>query len=273
MLHWQCSSARGKIATSTPIEVKVIPRMPKTQGLQCNRKLARLLELGALSCHNSALASIGLNGMVMLYDDGRLWCLSSDDVTIAAANMDCPEQFELRGRITLGPGEADLLATLSARTGGTIGFIENSVLYEDAAIRAAVHVVPPLRHDLWALASNYCTDDSVMPLPRDKVAAFVKRVSYLAETKQRCDVTLHAADDRLTLQFVENVAQTEEFYLIDGFQVPEPCQVTVDALKLGRALSHCDELVLDHMQRKLLTFRAKDGSFYYMISGREEAKA
>lgn len=236
--------------------------------------LARVFELGGLSAQNGALASIGLWGVVVHPDEDDLWILSSDSLSISAAC--CPVNVALpETELTLLPAETALMATLIERgrdESGVLSISNKEMLYRDLTLKAVVTFVEPLKKSIWKMADEFMSAERVMPLEKDRVAAFVRRAAALAETRQNCLVKVLADGNHLTLQFQEALAQTEEYYLIPKFKVAEPCEVTLDARKLGRALSYCDEIILDHMHdRSIMMFRATDSSFWYMLAPRPRA--
>jgi hypothetical protein len=266
VLDWRCNAAHGRLATQPPRDPPPLPE-PAGVTLGLDRVLGEtLFELGTLSCGHTVLASVGLFGAAILTANGRVWCISSDNVTVSVAGTDCTVEIP---RCTIGANEATAFAAFAERN-GRIGFEDQRISYADDRFSASAQLLPPLKHDLWGLASAYMHGEVVTALDKDRVMAFVKRAAILAEHRGRCLVQVEAASNRITLRFAEAVAEAQEYYLIDQCAVPEPYQVTVDATRLSRALQHCDEIILDHMARRVLGFRAKSGNFHYIISGRSE---
>jgi hypothetical protein len=267
-LIWSCGRSRGRLATKPPFDVKRIPDMPKDD-VDCSHALSTLFQLGGLSCSNQALTTVGLYGMVLVPDKNYLWCLSSDSVTIAAARMSRPKTIPTNDLMTVHPTDINLLVQLAARPKSFMAFTPSAIHFVDDVYDGVVNLVEPLKHKLYDLATTFMSDKSAHDIDKERVQAFVKRATYLAESRQNAIVTVKAQDDALTLEFNEQLAQTEEQYPItEGFKVTEPVAVTVDAIKLAKALSNCDQLLLDNMPNHVIVFRAKSGSFHYIISGK-----
>lgn len=268
VLSWKAGAAHGKLSVTEPKDVAVLPRSPSNQGLTVSKDLVKLLELGSLACSNSALESIGLHGMILLEEDDKAWCISSDNVTIACASMPIEEGQLNTGITTVKPQDAQLLAMLASRDGGKMVFTESAIYYSDLAMRAIVHPIDPLKHDLFSICSRSFDADHIAKLPKDRIASFVKRATALTENREHCSVIVRAAENQITLEFTENRASSEEMYLLEDVSVPTPTEVMVDAVKLGKALQNCDHMLLDHMHKHLLAFRSADKSFHYFLAGR-----
>jgi len=268
VLSWECGAAHGKLAVTEPKDVEMLPRVPSNQGLTVSKQLVKTLDLGSLACSNSALESIGLHGMIMLEDVEKAFCISSDNVSVACASMPIEEGALQSGITTVKPQDAQLLSMLASREGGRMVFQENAIYYSDLSMRAVVHPVPPLQHDLYEICSRNFEADKVAKLPKDRIASFVKRATALTENREHCSVVVRAADNQITLEFTENRASSEEMYLLENVTVPTPTEVMVDAVKLGKALQNCDEMLLDNMHKSMLVFRSADQSFHYLLAGR-----
>lgn len=267
-LSWEAGAAHGKLSVTEPKEVDMLPRSPSNQGLSASKQLVRTLDLGCIACSNSALESIGLHGMIMLEDVGKAFCISSDNVSIACASMPIEEGQIQSGVTTVKPQDAQLLSVLASREGGKLVFQENAIYYSDLAMRAIVHPVPALPHSLYEICSRNFEADRIAKLPKDRIAAFVKRATALTENREHCSVIVRAADSQITLEFTENRASSEEMYLLENVRVESPTEVMVDAVKLGKALLNCDEMLLDNMHKSLLVFRSANQSFHYLLAGR-----
>jgi hypothetical protein len=268
VLSWKSGAGHGRLAVAGTKDVEMLPRMSSNQGLVVSKELVKTLELGSIACSNSALESIGLHGMIMLEDNEKAFCISSDNVSIACASMPVEEGQLHSGTITVKPDDAQLLSLLASREGGRMVFNENAIYYSDPAIRAVVSPVSPLQHNLYDICSRNFDADKVARLPKDRIAAFVKRAAALTENREHCSVIVRAADNQITLEFTENRASSEEMYLLEDVSVPTPTEVMVDAIKLGKALQNCDYMLLDHMHRSMLVFRSADLSFHYLLAGR-----
>jgi hypothetical protein len=279
---WESGSAKGRIATKAPSEFVPLPVMSE-KATPCSPALGRVLELGALSCHNTALATIGMHGMMIREIGNRLWCMSSDNVTIAMASVElpetgiCPKPLTVSARSLIygirSAPRAGILPTMAAHK-GDIAFGPDYIQYQDPVYRAVVNLIPSLAKDVWSTAEPFMTNKYAIRLDKDHIKAFTRRTSLLTEAKMRWTITIAVGGGKVTLRFAENLASAEEHYTIADVGDVPPCEVTVDGYRLGnavglsRALQNADTLVLDHAARKLLIFRSTDGTFQYLVSGR-----
>jgi DNA polymerase III sliding clamp (beta) subunit (PCNA family) len=178
--------------------------------------------------------------------------------------------------ITLGPMEADLLGEMVRNFAGEVGLTDEYIIYQatntySGEYFAQISLIPPLKYDLAKVVIPYMRNSNRQyEIPRESIAAFIRRATYLAETRQRTRVTLTADTNSISLRFAENMAQTDEQFEIADLGVDTPMKINVDALKLGRALSRCNQLVLDHIENKALVFKSKDGDFVYIVAGQAE---
>jgi len=267
-LTWKCGGASGSLATQPAEAPKPLPRILPSF-VRGSPALAALFDLGAVSCSGSHLNSVGLYGVALRRDGRSLWCLSSDNVSISAARMELPEDAGEPWQVTMAPTEAALLATLLGSPDSSLAIRGGQVQYTAPGFQAVVGLVPPLKHDVNAMFAPFSGGGTVIPLPAALVGKFVKRTAALAESKKTAAVTLVADAGLLTLQFAEQRSQTEEkFPLAEGVEVPERMQITIDAAKLAKALQHTDDIVVDHMARRCVTFRNRAQTFWYVIAGK-----
>jgi septum formation topological specificity factor MinE len=271
MLAWACGKAHGRLAVKPPFQMRGVPeiKLPNTS-FESSQTLSALCELGAIACSNSALATVGLYGMVLQPDGADLWALSSDNDAIAAARMRLPPAAKIEAPSTIQPTEAPLLSFLAARKNARVAFTEKAILFEDRDYRTSVNLVQPLKHDLLKTALRFVgSTKSTHDINKERVQAFVKRAAMLAEARIKAEVVIHVEGEQLTLEFNEQLAQSQEVYPItEGFRVDEPMSVTVDAIKLAKALQNCDQMVFDYMTQHMIVFRAKSSNFHYIISGK-----
>jgi hypothetical protein len=129
--------------------------------------------------------------------------------------------------------------------------------------------VPMIKHDIATVVGKFIEkDDTVAPIPPDRIKAFIKRAGALAESRKSTFVSLGAYDGHLSISFAEGTTSSDEYYLVDEHKVPDMAEVKLDANKLARALERVDELVMDYMGDHVLVLRNNDTGFCYIISGR-----
>lgn len=271
VLHWECGSARGRLATMLIDDMPKFPKVPTDAGAWTPTKdFVTALRLGALSADSNALLSIGMYGVV-IDNRGPLVIMSSDNVTISACTVG---DVKLPGPdiITLTPEPAALLADLIQTESGTLEFTSDAVFYEDKYCRYFIKQVPPLRYDSLEQLNKFLAATMVAGIGSDAVHSFVKRAGALAENRRHTYIALEASDGQLALSFEEGVASADEFYLVKDLMVGTMPPIQLDAAKLARVLPHITEVVLDHItSRGALVMRGHSPEFSYLIGGRTQA--
>jgi len=283
-LHWECGLAAGRIALAgsevvLPSVASVtqefhMPNIPaEPLPARMRNELADVLLLGALSCGAASLASAGLFGVVI---DNRETCsiYASDSVTLSR----CLWRDSVPGfpDITvLSPEAVKVLCAIlnhpAAGERADLRIVENKlVLYRGGPFSLALRPIPPLKQDLRDLFQTYSEAADVVSLPQASIATFIKRATALAEAKGAAHVTLEVADGALSLSFEDATAAAEEYYLVDGMDSASAGlpAISLDAIRLARALAHSDSIVLDHLERGVLVLSGKAPPFSYVISGR-----
>jgi len=273
-LAWRCGSGRGKLDTIAGITIpphyeKLLAGQPRS----VSTGLKHALDLGSLSCGSNALTSMGLFGVVINGAESPVKVYSCDNTTISSCVVDGDMPEDLPNSVTLSPAACKLLqAILSPRLGAVI-FEGNQILYADGVYKLRLEQLDPLPHDIAAYEKPYQTAEITVPIPKERVAAFVKRATAMAESKRATHVDVAVTEGRLNLAFVAGGSDTDEYFLVDGL---DPAlnlgPVKLDAAKLGRALQHADKLVLDHFERSVVVLRGDGDRFMYSITGVEHRK-
>ena len=270
VLAWVCGSAKGRLALAS---IKEYPTITAAEGAhgpwEPTDEFYRALDLGGLSCTNVALTSAGMYGIVIDNREG-LTVYSSDNITVAAA-----EAGELIDGapdvLTFTPDAVELLR-LCISYGEEVAQLYFS-LYDvelvSGPLRMVVKQVPAMKHNFRKLLDTYAANDVVVPIPPERIAAFVKRATSLAESKRNAVVLISGVEGRLSLAFEEGTSSSEEYYLVENVQVPDIAPIQIDSARLARALAHVDHVILDHAARSVLVFGGGDDvPFTYLLSGR-----
>jgi len=278
-LNWQSDQSKGRFATQPMEDITPLPEAPDT-GVECSKQLVETLQLGALSCQNPALATLGMAGMSVFVHDRRLWCASSDNITIALASLPwdapsaCPTPITIGARALTGQGGRMGIVPLLASMPGRLQFGPQQIDFAGGPYRARIALMPPLSHDVWKAAAPFLTNHVIAPLNKERLAAFTRRTGTITESKVRWTVAVAISNNRITLKFAENLAEAEESYFVAMIGTAPEGEVRIDGRRIGsatglsKALQAVDELILDHVDKKLLVFRASKGGFTYLISGR-----
>lgn len=272
-LEWECGMSTGKLALMGAQKVPQIEgsdALPQGEPWTPTDAFIDALDLGALSCGSVGMASAGVYGIVL---DNRadFSVLSSDDVTISICKAgdkvkSFPEQ------ITFSPDAIAMLCRVLNGDGkeAMLSIGQNALYCVNKAFRLFLRPIPPIKHDLRAHAANFAEADTVAAIPHDRLAAFIKRATALAENKGQTYVTLAAAEGALSLSFAEGASSSDEYYLVDKLDIPALPEIKLDAARVARVLAHSDEIVLDHIERRVLLLRGKTPPFTYMVCGRSE---
>jgi hypothetical protein len=272
-LRWECATVQGGLAFRPGRkELPAPPRLPKKM-TPTDDKLGRMFSLGSAACSNVALQTIGLHGAAIYVEEDHMWCMSSDNISIAACRVDGIPISGMDETVYVGPKEAQLLATLCERK-GNLAFVDNVFLYQDKDLTATVNLTVPLKHDLRNMLSRYTkSDDIIIPLVHDQIKAFIRRSTLLSELKSRVAVTIMVNKGKLTLIFSEDKAYSEEYYVAEGIPEHVQYEITLHVNKLSSSSNYTDafgasdELIADLMEKKVMVIRSKTKDFYYVMGG------
>lgn len=263
-LLWVCGNARGRIA------IMAVQEMPTIDWPEAMHPfppdLPKALELGSIACWTTALAAIGMFGIVI---DTRVGVVisSTDNASLSAASIGGDLIGATDTVSTLSPDGAELLGEVMTPD-GVLGFSETAWYYTDEVSRCKIILLPAMKSDIAAVRNKFITAEIVVPIPHDAIGRFIKRANALAEVKRNASVTLSVKGGNLVLGFKEGPSTTDEYFLIDA--APDMPEIVLSATKLARALTHVTELVLDHINRGVLLFRGQDRdvAFEYLLCGK-----
>ena len=201
--------------------------------------------------------------------------IASDNISVSAAF--CGAKIaEAPDLMTFTPDALELLrcCIMYGDDVCQLTFNEKGCNVSTGPLRATIKQVPPLKHDLRAIVDAYSSSDVISPIPRDRIAAFIKRAAAIAEAKRMAVVTLGGSEGRLTLSFEEGSASSEEYYLVEDVKIPDIAPLQIDSARLARALAYIDHVVLDHADRSVLVLQnipASDDDvlFSYLLVGKK----
>lgn len=273
VLSWACGKAKGKLALAL---LETLPRMagpfPKNGGWVPMGGFTDGLSVGALSCDSMSLASLGMHGLSITATDAGLHFCSSDNITVSNVLVPFEEgsvlPTEEAGLITLSPDAATLLGAVLAPKGKLL-VTETEIRYWDSGTRLVLKKVAPLKHDLVALTDKYPERDIVVEIPLERIAAFIKRTTSIAESKRNSIITMRAANGQLSLEFADNTASGDEYYMVDDLELKKDLEIKLDAVRLARALEHVTHVSLDYVDRGVLLFLGDEPDFTYLVAGKK----
>lgn len=272
-LHWDCGLAEGKLGL--PGAEIAIPnadwKTSKKKSRSPDKQFIQALSLGSLSCGPESMMTAGLHGVVIDNAGAEMAIVSSDDVTMSMAiagesNPLLPEKTALK------PEAADMLQTILAIKAGepSLYMDEKSVFASNDIYRLMLRPAPAFRVDIAGMVGNYADRQVMADIPRDRVAAFIRRATALAENKQHTFVTLSAINGGLALAFAEGAATSDEVYVIDDLpEVGDLPDIQLDAMRIARVLAHTSRICLDYIDRGVIAFCGDDPKFDYLVNGIE----
>jgi DNA polymerase III sliding clamp (beta) subunit (PCNA family) len=270
-LAWSCGLADGKLALLGDLTFPEIDWSPLKQKLwEPPSTFVEALQLGSLSCGPNSMASAGVYGVVIDNRNDDISVYSSDNVTVASATGSEGNPL-FPDMVTLSPDAlAMFISVLKTRAvkPAKVDLAEKTIYSQAGAFKLMLRPAPALKHDLRALSAAYASRDVVADIPRERIGAFIKRASALAETRQHTYVILRVAEGALSLSFAEGAAASDEYYMVDGLEIGSDLpDIKLDAMRVARVLAHAEKVVLDHIERGVLIFYGEDPSFSYMICG------
>jgi hypothetical protein len=272
-LIWECGMAEGKLGLSPEMKIPEADfAILKKKQWSPPKEFVEGLALGSLSCGPQSMASAGVFGAEFIMGENGIDLVSSDSVTMSCCKIaeEMPKGWPTR--ITLIPDALEILvACLKQKAEAPKLVMQDKAIYCGAgALRLMLRPAPALKQDILALCQNYAAREAASELPGSQIKAFVSRATNLAESKQHTYVSIKVVDGALILSFAEGAATSDEYCLSDdlaGF--PEMPEIHLDALRMAKALSHCDKIALDHIERGVIVFFNEKPDFSYLISGKQ----
>lgn len=264
-LAWRCQNAKGRLATMTVDDMPSITRRTAIDGYKPSKQFIAALKRGSVSGVDNALISMDLYGVMIDNSADGLTICSTDSATISAARVD--EHINGAESATLPPQGIKLLNAI-IDTSGTLQLVNNGVFYSSAVCRCQINGVKPLKVDIKEMVATFSGAETVAPIPRDRIEAFVKRAAALADNRRNATIRLGVADGRIILEFDEGSSSTDEYFLVDDLEgLPEMTAVVLPAIKVASALGYVDRIVLDHIHRGVVVMRGDAPEFVYLVCG------
>jgi hypothetical protein len=267
-LEWKCGNASGKLAQLQSVIInKNSIRRSKT-AWKINGSFIGSLSRGSISC-DKTMAPANLYGVVVSNEHGVV--ASSDGTTVAWSSF-VRDHIDGPASVTLSQAATELLVSAISEE-GSADYTDRGITYRDKSTNLLVAVNDPLAHDIISKANDYPPEGSfITEIPRGLITSFVRRAAAMAEIKQHTYVTLSADKGRVSLSFAEGAASTDEYYMMAESKKMKSSMppIKLDAMRMARALSYSDHMVLDYLTDNILVLASKDKSFRYVIAGRTE---
>ena len=266
-LAWKCGNAKGKLAP-VPTEPPHAPQFPKDPGVKVPEDFATALKLGALSCVKHRLGINGMNGVVIDSRHGPTTIMSCDRLTVSAAQM--KSRLPVGGEVMyFGPQGAGCLADLVETGGRLYADKQGHAYYRGPSVVAKILSVDAFQEDLWAIYSDHQGTTSAA-LDPDRLKAFIRRAEALASEQMLVTVTMTIRDRRIVFAFEDAQQETEEFYILEGPEMPDTKPAFVAGSRMLKALAHVDSVMVDEIARHTIVLRGKKAGFYYIVGASGE---
>jgi hypothetical protein len=268
-LSWSCGAAKGRLAR---LERGVPEALPESNGpsVPATPAMLRGLTLGALSCAPGGGGAATRLDRLTIYGEGdQLLFGSIDNATISIYTM--KTESPVTGQWLLGATGAQLLSEACGVNAGVFKLGDRNVTFYNEWLRVTVALAGDTQpHDVRKLSKDYDGEEVQGELNRKIIQTFIRRANNLAENAESRMVQIGADNRRIVMEFSDSVNETTEYYLADSLPDMGPnfsVRVKCDASKVARALEHCDKVILDHHERRVLVFTGPD--FHYLMMGKK----
>ncbi len=282
-LSWYCGKARGKLAVlSDKVEIRTISRELSNQQWKPSEKLLDALSLGALSCGSISTNSLGLYGITLDTRYELVKIYSSDNLTCSMYEFEDEVPSNTPDIFTFSQDSAAALeAVLSSVSEGVVVDFDtdpsgsaSELLCVAGPLKLLIKSIPPVKQDVLKFFNMYDEHEICMPVDKDRISAFLRRVDALTETKgaAKVSVSMNNHDNEgvsLQLAFEEGTSSSEEYYVVTGVEHVRLPELHIEAKRFARALAHVTDIVLDHADRHIVVLRSD--TFRYMMTGSAKA--
>jgi len=227
---------------------------------------SRGLELAALGCGSQAYISIGLYGVTLENEEGGLYAYASDNASIAACRLsDASPSFA--EKITLAPDALALLAEVTRHGDAAVSITAETIYCQTPAIKLVIKGKAALKIDLREIAKGLRGEDRALPIDRDSVASFIRRIEALAEDKSKAQMSLSVEEGATRLYFEDSISFSAEYYLVQSDQPFDVSPIVLEPRRIFRALGAADRIVFDYVDRRSLVFRGPN-EFLFGVNGK-----
>jgi hypothetical protein len=126
-------------------------------------------------------------------------------------------------------------------------------------------------NDLAASLRQFDKAEIKMPLYREVVASFLKRVEALTDDQQKAMVDISLVGGQMMLSFTEIGGSAQDSYVVtEASQPVDVPPVKLEAHRVAKALEHATEMVFDYAAQHNLLLRGPK-EFVFGIVGRPNA--
>jgi hypothetical protein len=233
--------------------------VPVTEGF------GRGLQLAALGCGSQAYISVGLYGVAIENEPDGLYAYASDNNAIASCRLgDRNDAFA--DKITLAPDALALLAEVS-RGDTAVSLTGDSIYCQTPTTKLMIRRKADLKSDLRAIAGALRGQQRSLPIDRESLAAFVRRVDALAEDKSKARMSMSVEEGATKLFYEDSISFSAEYYLVQSEEPFDINPIQLEPRRIFRALGAADRVVFDYVDRHALVFRGPN-EFLFGVHGK-----
>ena len=247
------------------IAIPALPWDDHGKLIPVGESFGRGLQLAALGCGSQAYISVGLYGVAIENEPDGLYAYASDNQAIASCRLtDRNDAFA--DKITLAPDALTLLAEV-CKGEAAVSITENSIYCQTPTTKLVVRRKADLKSDLRAIAAALRGQSRSLPIDRDSLAAFVRRVDALAEDKSKARMSMSVEEGATRLYYEDSISFSAEYYLVQSEEPFDVSPIQLEPRRIFRALGAADRVVFDYIERHALVFRGPN-EFLFGVHGK-----
>jgi len=248
------------------ITIPVLPWDGRGEMIPVGAPFGAGLQLASLGCGSQAYISIGLYGVTIENEANGLYAYASDNSSIASCRLsDASPAFA--DKITLAPDALALLADVTGHGEAAISITDDTIYAQTPTTKLVIKGKAALKIDLREIAAGLRGEDRVLPIDRDSLTSFVRRIEALAEDKAKAQMSLSVEEGATRLYFEDNISFSAEYYLVQSDQPFDVPPIQLEPRRIFRALGAADRLVFDYVDRRALVFRGPN-EFLFGVNGK-----
>lgn len=250
---------------SGDIAIPALPWDGRGEMIPVPETFGKGLQLAALGCGSQAYISVGLYGVVIENEPEGLFAYASDNSAIASCRLaDRSDAFA--DRITLAPDALGLLAEVS-KGETAISITEDTIYCQTPTTKVVIRRKADLKSDLRQIANDLRGQQRSLPIDRESLASFVRRVDALAEDKTKARMSMSVEEGATRLYYEDALSFSAEYYLVQSEEPFDVPPVQLEPRRIFRALGAADRVVFDYVDRHAIVFRGPN-EFLFGIQGK-----
>lgn len=268
-LAWKAGEARGHWQTVQ--QEHKIPAIDHTHyPWKPTKEFPEALLIAASACMSSAV-SMGLYGVELSFEEGKLKMISSNSIALAYTEIDAGEINDPNlKKLTLRPPVPAILAKLFAVSKEVFMDVQQDGLhFRSEYLAAHLPVATDLAHNLRAILAKFPSSEYIAGVNTTALKTFLSRARALADKKQTVQIGLKVTGGKMVLEHRGLTSSSEEYFLAEGLETTASFDsVSMPLDMLLTPLEHVDGVILDYMTQKTLVLVGADYGFSYIVGGK-----